>query len=161
MLNITSGVSLRAVRTAVIPLLFFERIHSLTKGQQVYLTDEENPDWFFCKAEPELLHCCSRVCATTAAAAKRIKTMIVGLADHCTDLLFLLGKSLLSDTLKHQRRFPQALVMLSCCSSPWEARVLASVTITLSFTQFTEFKESKLTSIRSSKISPIRHIGVR
>lgn len=91
-------MSLRAVRTAVVPLLFYERIHSLTKGQQDYLTDGENAGWLSCKAEPELLHCCSRVCATTAAAVKRVKPVTVGLADHCTDFLFILGKSLLSDT---------------------------------------------------------------
>lgn len=41
-LNITFGVSLRAVRTAVAPLLLFERMQSPTKGQQVYLADGES-----------------------------------------------------------------------------------------------------------------------
>lgn len=121
----------------------------------------ESPGCLSCKAETELLHRCSGVCATTAAAAKGLQTVTAALADHCTDFLLFLGKSLLSHTWKHQKAFPQALVMLSCCSSLWEAKALASVTITLCFTQFTEFKECKLTSVHSFKIPPMKHISVR
>lgn len=40
-LNITAGVSLREVRTAMVFLLLFKIVHSFTKRQQVYLTDGE------------------------------------------------------------------------------------------------------------------------
>jgi len=97
-LNITAGVSLREVRTATVSLLLFKIMHSFTKSQQIYLADGEKKVQVFSpvRQRRESLWCCSGGCAIMAAAAKRIKTVVAGLDDHCTDFSFLLGKPLLS-----------------------------------------------------------------
>ena len=147
----------------MVSLLLFKIMHSFTKSQQVYLTDGEKRVQVFSpvRQRQESLQCCSGGCAIVAAAAKRLKPAVAGLADHCTDLSSY-QENPSSVTPKSIRKpFLQVLVVLSCCSSLREVTVLASVTITLSFAQcqFTEFKKSKCTSIHSSKIPPIRHIN--
>lgn len=88
----------KVLNTTAGSLLLFKIMLSFTKSQQVDLTDGEERVWVFSAVmqRQESLWCCSGGCATVAAPAKRVKTAAAGLADRCADLIFLLGKSLLS-----------------------------------------------------------------